>query len=516
MRRGARLALVLAACVSLAGSRCRIGKPDDPLLDFDVFEPATWDAAEIVPDAPWIRAGRDRRLGTDDDRFEADVRGDVDLVLRTGRDAIGATIPPPSAAAPPASWPQGVAEPFGDGTPIRYAIAPVDAWAGPAPGLPAAPPYWSGLPLLVFAFADLDGDGFIGVTHLDGDVADHALEEAEWEPVARHFAFGANGIARGSLQIGVGGPPGDPVRVALCAAAWAGDLDPEYLGGNVPRGPAVMTRVPFVPEMAPERVLEGGAQGPPPAAPDALVGVEIRPVVAPDPGDPRFGESFTLRLDGSDASIDTAQVTSGAAARFGLVQAPDPLQYRSLPERPLRPGLAPDGSPRGVEVLRRVRVADDGGATRVVLRAVALDQLGNVSEPPAPAAITLRVTGPLQIASPDQDGDPMNETLLVADALGTAVELDDLAGVLDGPDAGAVVIEAADSNARIDALLPDPDVDDDGAVDAADVAAVDAARGARLGDPDYEVSLDLDASGRIDDADTAIAEGSLGATPSVP
>lgn len=516
MRRGALFALVAAACVSLAASRCRIGKADDPMLDFDVFEGATWDAAEIVPGAPWIRAGRDRELGTADDRFETDVLGDVDLVLRTGRDSIGATVPPPSAAAPLASWPQGVAEPFGFGTPISYAIAPVDAWEGPAPGLPVSPPYWNGLPLLVFAFADLDGDGFVGVTQLDGDAPDHALEEAEWEPVARHFAFGENGIARGALQIGVGGPPGHPVRVALCAAAWAGDFDPGFLGGHVPRGPAVMTRVPFLPEMAPARVLEGGAQGPPPAAPDSLVGVEIRPSVPPDPADPRFGESFTLRLDGSDATLDAARVTAGVAARFGLVQVPDPFQYRSMPARPLRPGLAPDGSLRGVEVLRRVRVADDGAATRVALRAVSLDQLGNVTDPGTPAALTLRVTGPLRIASPDQDGDPTQETLLVSDALGTALELDDAGGVFDGPDAGAVVIEAADSNARIEALLPDPDVDDDGVVAATDVETIDAARGARLGDRDYAANLDLDASGRIDAGDVALAEASLGATPAIP
>jgi hypothetical protein len=516
MRRGALLTLVAVSCLSLASSRCRIGKPDDPMLDFDVFEGATWDAAEIVPDAPWIRAGRDREFGTRDDRFEVDVRGDVDLVLRTGRDSIGATIPAPSAAAPLASWPQGVAEPFGAGVPVPYVVVPVDAWEGPAPGRPAAPPYWSGLPLLVFAFADLDGDGFIGVTHLDGDTTDHALEEAEWEPVARRFTSGVNGIANGMLRIGVGGPPSHPVRVALCAAAWAGDFEPTFFGGNVPRGPAVMTRVPFLPEMAPGRVLEGGPQGPPPATPDALVGVEIRPAIPPDPADPRFGEAFTLRLDGSDATIDAALVTAGVATRFGLVQVPDPLQYRAIPERPLRPGLAPNGSLRGVEVLRRLFVADDGSATRVALRAVALDALGNVTEPDVAASIVVRATGPLRIVSPDQDGDPTREIVLVSDAFGTALEIDDTGGAFDGADAGAIVLEAADSNARIEVLLPDPDVDDDGTVTAADVEAIHDGRGARLGEPAYEARLDLDASGRVDGADEDHAEASLGATSSVP
>lgn len=521
MRRVLRLALAAAAATLLGATQCYIVKPDDPLLDGDVLDPLPWDAAEIVPGAPWIRRGRDRVFGTDDDFFETDrdgalVRGDLDLVLRTGLTSLPVRRPPPASARPADEWPRGVAEPFGAGTPIAFAVGALDGWEKSTPRTFVRPPYWSGLPVLVMAFADLDGDGFVGVTNLDGDAFDAGLEEAEWEPVARKFAFGADGVASGALQIGVGGPPGHPVRVALAAAAWAGDFDPAYLGGNVPNGPAVMTRLPFVPDTDPRRVLDGPASGPPPATPGSLVGVEIRSAVNPDPNDPRFGESFTLRLDGSDPTIDAALVESGAPVRFGAVRAPDPASYQPLPQRPLRLGLDASSTPIGVEVLQRLWVADDGGASAVELRIVALDRLGNVTAPAAPTAVSLLAAGPLSIVAPDADADGLQETIQVSDARGVTIRLDDAGGAFDAGDAAALRIGAAGMHSVLEVLLPDPDVDDSGLVDDDDVDAVHDRRGERLGDPDYLAALDLDASGRIDDADVELAEAALGATPSVP
>jgi hypothetical protein len=515
-RRRIRVAALAIALLALPASKCRIVKDGDPLLNLDAFDGLTWNAAEIVPNTPWIRPGRDRELGTADDKIDSCVRGDVDLVLRTGGAAIGGTIPAPTASAAPNLWPLGVAEPFTEGTPIDFVVVPVDGHTSAPYGTPGAPPYWNGMPVLVLAFGDLDGDGFIGVTNLDGNAFDHALEEAEWSPVGRRFAFGANGQARGSLQIGVGGPSAAPARVVLGAAAWAGALDPAYLGGNVPRGPAVMTRLPFLPVLDPARVLEGGPAGPPPATPTSLVGVEIRVAHAPDPNDPRVGESFTLRLDGSDPTIDAALVQAGAAIRFGVVQQPDPMTYLDLPARPLRPGLAPGGARVAVEVLTRARVADDGATTRTALRVAPLDRLGNVTDPAAATPVTLRTSGPVRIAFPDTDGDPHRETVSIVDAIGAAVELDDSGSALDDVDADTLRIEAGDALARVELLLPDPDVDDSGTVTTDDVDAIDAHRGDRLGDAGFESRFDLDANGRIDDDDAAIAEGQLGSLVTIP
>lgn len=511
-----RFAALAIAALALPAGTCVIVKEGDPLLNFDALDGRTWNAAEIVPDTPWIRRGADKELGTADDVILTTVRGDVDLVLRTGGAAIGATIPPPSAIGAPNAWPLGVAEPFAEGTPIDFVVVPVDGHTRATYGTPGAPPYWDGIPVLALAFADLDGDGFIGVTNLDGDPLDPALEEAEWTPVGRRFAFGANGQATGSLQIGVGGPGAARARVALGAATWAGAPDPGFMSGNVPRGPAVMTRLPFLPVLAPARVLEGGAAGPPPPTPTSLVGVEIRVAHAPDPNDPRIGESFTLRLDGSDATIDAARVQSGAASRFGVAQPPDPATYLNLPARPLRPGLAPGGARIGVEVLTRAHVADDGPATRTSMRVVPLDRLGNVADLGVATPVTLRTGGSVRIVSPDGDGDPHLEVIAVADAIGAAIELDDSGGAFDGADTDSLQIEAGDALTRVELLLPDPDVDDSGTVTTDDADAIDARRGDRLGDAGFEPRFDLDANGRIDDDDRAIAEAELGALVAIP
>ena len=515
-RQRIRVVALAIALLALPASTCRIVKDGDPLLNFDVFDGRTWNAAEIVPNAPWIRPGPDHQLGTADDVIDSSVRGDVDLVLRTGGAAIGATIPAPTASAALNLWPFGVAEPFAEGTPIDFVVVPVDGHTRAPYGTPGAPPYWNGMPVLVMAFADLDGDGFVGVTNLDGNALDGALEEAEWSPVGRRFAFGAADQATGSLQIGVGGPSAAPARVVLGAAALAGAPDPAFLGGNVPRGPAVMTRLPFLPVLDPRKVLGGGPNGPPPPTPTSLVGVEVLVAHAPDPNDPRVGESFTLRLDGSDPTIDAARVQAGAASRFGVVQQPDPATYLNLPARPLRPSLAPGGARVAVEVLTRAWIADDGVATRTALRVVPLDRLGNVTDPAAATPVTLRTSGPVRIAFPDTDGDPHLEIVSVVDAIGAAIELDDSGGAFDDVDADALLIEAGDALVRVELLLPDPDVDDSGTVATADVDAINAHLGDRLGDPGFASRFDLNGSGRIDAADVAIAMAQLGALVTIP
>ncbi len=94
------------------------------------------------------------------------------------------------------------------------------------------------MPVLVLAFADLDGDGFIGVTNCStATPSTPRSKRRSGSPVGRHFTFGADGQATGALQIGVGGPAAAPARVALAAAAWAGAFDPAFLGGNVRSAP---------------------------------------------------------------------------------------------------------------------------------------------------------------------------------------------------------------------------------------------------------------------------------------
>jgi hypothetical protein len=248
----------------------------------------------------------------------------------------------------------------------------------------------------------------------------------------------------------------------------------------------------------------------------AVASVEVLVAHAPDPSDPRVGESFTLRLDGSDPTIDAARVQAGAASRFGVVQQPDPATYLNLPARPLRPSLAPGGARVAVEVLTRAWLADDGTAARTLQRVSPLDRLGNITDPAAATPVTLRTSGPVRIAFPDTDGDPHLEIVSVVDAIGAAIELDDSGGAFDDVDADALLIEAGDALVRVELLLPDPDVDDSGTVATADVDAINAHLGDRLGDAGFASRFDLNGSGRIDAADVAIAMAQLGALVTIP
>jgi hypothetical protein len=511
--RSTTLALAALAYAAL-GVRCPFGlqrSPGDRMLHLDPILP-TGEIVELPHRARPVLPGPDGELGTGDDLVFSGPRGDVDVLVRTGITQFTGPFPPPSIAAGTAALPAAESEPFAEGAPIPFVVAASDGRRPPA-GAPVVPPSLEGAPVLVLAFPDLDADGYVGVTELDGDAGDAAIEEEELRPVGRRFAPASAGRASGELFLAAGGPAGAELLVALCAAAYAGPFDPQHFGGAVPDGPAVMTRLPFLPRTDPDDVIDGNAPGD--ADPDRLVGVEVEPAFTPDPAGP-LGESYTLRASGADASIDFARSRSGALARFGLARAPDPASYRSLPGRPLRPGLGGGGKRQLFEVVQQLALADDGAASTVAVRVVPLDRLGNVTGVPGSEEVTLLAGGGVAIAAPDADGDPAREVFDVANARGVAVTLDDAgAGILDDAD-GTLRIESSAGLALLEVFLPDPDVDDSGSVDAADVALVAGRRGAALGEAEYEARLDLSGDGRIHDEDAAAVQAALGANVPVP
>ncbi len=480
----------------------------DPVLDGDPLDPATGRVAEIVPGAPWIRPGPDGQFGTADDQVSLDTVGDVDLVVRTGLDTIPSAIPDPSPLT--GAVPTGTIAPFGAGMPVPFVVVASDGLDPQPYGSPAVPPYLEGLPVFVVAFADLDGDGYVGITHLDGDPSDASLERAELAPVGRRYALGSGAGASGTLAVTAGGPPGAPLRIALAAALYAGDFDPDYREGIVPNGPAVMTHLPFLPVTDPAAALIPVRLPLRAAESGGRVAMRALPALEPDPADPRIGEAFTLRLDGSDPSIDVADTVSGAPIRFGVAQRPDPARYLALPTRPLRPGLDTAGQVVPLEILNRIVVPDDGGGTPTQVRIVALDQLGNVTAPSAPTWLDLKSRGVVRIASPDADGDPFRETVLVADARGVEIALDDWGGAFDDRNRDRLTLKAHGRPARIDVVLPDPDVDDDGSVGLLDQQRILEHLGAQLGEGSFDPDLDLDGNGRIDASDVDQALGHLG------
>jgi len=500
------------ACAAL-GFEC-VGihwSPDDLMLHGDATDPATGAFLEIPAGAPATLPGPDGELATGDDVVLRAVRGDVDLVVRTGLQSFGAAFP---AAKTPGTAPVAVAEPFGDGTPVLFVAGASDGRHGPAAGNPVDPPSLADAPVLAVAFGDLDGDGVIGVTELDGDALDLELEEAELVPIGRRFASSSGGRAAGQLPVAAGGPTGAEVLVAVGAAAYAGPFDPQHFGGAVPDGPLVMTLLPFQPRTLPGDVLDGNLPGA--ADPNALTGVQVEPAYVPEPARPGVRERFSIRLAAAHPSLDLARAHSGAFARFGLVRAPDPATYRALPGRPLRPGLDDVGGRAAYEVLQQLFVADDAGATQTALRVVPLDRLGNVADLATSRSVTLRAEGGVAIAIPDTDGDPSAETLSIGNARGVAVTVDDSSpGSFDDGD-GALFVESVLGLQRLDVFLPDPDVDDSGSVDTDDLDLIDSRRNARLGDELYDPRFDLSGDGRIRDEDVALAESHLGEDVDVP
>ncbi len=505
----ARLPVIAAAALALGVGNCMAYYPVDtePVLFMDWLSGG--EIAEIVPGAPMIEPGPDLQLGTADDVVFPFRPGDVDLVIRSARTTMGGSFPPPHT---PATEPRVTVAAFTSGTPIDFVVAPASA-----SGAPVVSPNLVGVPILVTAFADLDGDGFVGITELDGDSGDAGIEDAELTPVAKTVVVSNGGEVAGQLFPSAGGPSGAPLRLALAAGAWAGTLDPNFLGGVVPDGPLVTTKLPFHPETDPNEVLQGGPTGPPPPIANGPVAAEIKEAFEPDPLHPRIGEVFHIALDGSEMSADTVTARSGPALRAGVARRPSPATFDSLPSRTLRPALDSLGQRTVLEVLQRLPIADDGAGTQMILQVVPVDLLGNVADPAAAMAVVVRVEGPLAILSPDADGDPLRETLNVADARGVEITVDDLGGTFDDPNTGTVHVEdASGAVSRTPVFLPDPDVDDTGLVDAADVALVDANDGLRDGDPGFDPDLDLTGDGRIDAADAAAVQAALGQTVAVP
>jgi hypothetical protein len=480
--------VLLVACVAAFGfTQCTPTSENSAIPAGDPLAGDPWDAeeeraAEIVPGAPWIQPGPDDDYGTADDVFAPGVVGDVDLVVRARPAAIGDEFPPPAPQR--GVFTTAVAEPFGQGVAIPFAVVPSDGAATPFGGRPIAPEYMRGLPFLVVAFADLDGDGFVGRTHLDGETRDTALETLELYPIGRRYAVPRGSVAEGTLSVALGGPKG--VGVALGATAIAAPFENPNLpcvgchswpspaadtlflplidGAEVaPEGAVIMTHLPFLPDTDVD--YQSAPRGLVPAHPDARVGVLVEIALLPDPGDARVGEAFTLPLDGSSPSIDVARALSGYARRFGLALPVDPITWRPTPGRIVRPGLDDAGDHAVVEVVQRMVLA---GPTS--FRVVPLDALGNVAAWSRTASITLIADGAIRIAAPDADANPLRETIVVTGPAGTPIQL---APAEQDPE-GTLLLDGGGGMARVefgdvgdtflfpsDVLFP-PDNDGDG------------------------------------------------------
>lgn len=503
MNARARWTIAFVALLSLANV-CT--EATDPIIEGDPIDPGTGLIYEIVPGTPRIDAGPDGEFETDDDVVGPEI-GDVDIVIRSV-ETIGARYPDPAPLR--GAIPTVTASLRGLGAGISFSVGGTDGVL-PLDRLARFP--FPGHPILVMAFADLDGDGYIGITHLDGDPTDASTEEAEFVPVARRYAIAGPRIARGELFIPIGGPPGAELDIALAAATYSGPRQTSFLGGGVPMGPAVMTKLPFLPETNVSRLI---GDRPTFATPGALVGPEIEPVLDPDPADPAIGETFTIRLDGSEPSIDTARVLSGDFVRFALAQRPDPETFNDMPSRPVRPGLGESGERVLLELLHHLTIPDDGGRSSKTLRVVPIDAHGNIAALPAPTEVEIVASGSIRIESPDADGDPMRETVTVVDARGATLVVNDPGARWDDPNQASLELHSTAPPNRLLIEVVDPDVDDSGLVDLDDLLLIEGADRAEVGEEGYDASLDLNGDGRVRREDVRLASDSFGSSVPVP
>ena len=510
--RARTLAGGVAVAVALACLPAVFNAPGDAMLNGDWLDAATQLPAEIVPGTSWWQPGANAAFGDGDDVIATNLTGDIDIVVRTGTN-ITNTVPRQHTLA---TAPVTFVAPLGAAGGVPFSVASTAAAVPPFMGAATAAPSLEGVPIVSFAFADLDGDGAIGITLTDGNAGDFELEEAELLPVGRVLVVASQGRASGVLRVEAGGPSAAPLSLAVAAATWAGSFDPNYFNGIVPRGPMVMTHFPFRPLTHPSDALDFGPAGLAPPDPDEFLGVRTDAGAEPNPADARFGESYTLFFDGSRNSVDLAVARSGTFARVGLATIPRPLEYVTIPSRPLRPGLDDAGNRALYEIVGLLRLRDDGVASRETLRLVPLDALGNIADLPAAQTVTVRSSGPVRIVAPDNDGNFTSETVTLANARGLDLVVDDAGGAWDGPNRGALWVDAPSGLFQASAVLPDPDVDDSGVVTSTDVARVASLRGVSEGEPGFDSNLDLTCDGRIDRDDEDLARAALGQNVSTP
>lgn len=169
--------------------------------------------------------------------------------------------------------------------------------------------------VLVLAYPDLDGDGFIGPTNADGS-ADNQMELQELQrPAGRQVGLITGGVANGSLGVALGAPASaGGLGLVLVAGAPTGPTPPLY-----DDGPWVATLLPFMLSPDPQRIIGQGRVLPP--NPEGLVEVRLEPEKLYVPvGHPSLGTPFALPTDGSSPTIDLARAVAGNAVSAAFVQ----------------------------------------------------------------------------------------------------------------------------------------------------------------------------------------------------
>ena len=394
-----------------------------PVFASDPIDPTTGAPYIILPGVPLVNPGPDGRFGNGDDIIDPSIIGDVDLVVRTGGGYAGGPIPAPHAglAAAPAVVAGGTAT--GGGTTVAFQGIVSDGQPPFVTGNALTGPELDGRPLLAVAYADLDGDGFIGPTAADGDADDQVERQEILVPAGRAAASIAAGVATGSLALTIAAPASaGGLGVVVTAGASTGTTPFLYFDG-----PWIATLLPYMPPLDPKRIIGGNGQGgPDPTRLLADFELEFEKVFSPAPNDPVLGTPYAIPLDGSSPTVDLVRSVSGPASGVGFGSPVDVAGFVPDPSRRLLPAVGPTGQRTLLTSLDAVALASDGSGGAVTVDCFPVDRFGNATDPPAGGYAVTVETGPrLRIVSPDTDGDPHSEPLMFASASAIQLVIDD-------------------------------------------------------------------------------------------
>lgn len=387
----------------------------------------------LLPGVPLVLPGPDGRFddaGGGDDVIDPGTVGDVDVVLRTGNAYTpgSGTIPPTSASAAmaPVVIAGGSTLQPGAGQATFQLIVSDGATSAPA-GNPLTASDLDGRGALIFAYADLDGDGFLGATSADpAGSADDAIELQEaLTPVGRRLGIVTSGLAAGALAVSRGLPASTGgLGVVVVGGAITGAASPLFLDGTW-----VATLLPCMWPVDATHVV-GDEPGPP--DPFGLVDVEIEreDFFCPAPDHPLIGTPYAIPLDGSSVTTDLLRAESGAASAVGLARPVSAAGWVATPLAQLTPLVSSLGARTVVEPVSALTLADDGpGGMQAQLVAFPADRLGNQADVPfGGSTLTLEVTPELRIVAPDTDADPRREAIAFATTGYATITLDDAGG----------------------------------------------------------------------------------------
>ena len=413
----------IASVLGLLALLARVACAELPVFTGDPVDPVTGAAYVILPGVPLVNPGPDGKYGTPDDIIEPAVLGDVDLVVRTGGGYTGGALPPPhpGVATAPVVVVGGTATATGSAVAFQGIVS--DGQPPSVVGNLLSGPELNGRPVLAIAYADLDGDGFIGPTAADGDADDELERQEILAPVGRQAASIVNGIATGSLALYVGAPASvGGLAVVVAGGASTGTTPFLYFDG-----PWIATLLPYMPPLDPRRIIGGaGIGGPDPASLLADFELEIEKTFSPAPNHPILGTPYAIPVDGTSPTVDLVRSESGAAVGVACGRPVDLATFVASPTRRVHPAAGPAGGRALFEDADDLALASDGPGGAATVDCFLVDRLGNAADPPPGGfAVTLEAGPRLRIVSPDADGDPHTEPLAFTTASAVPVVVDD-------------------------------------------------------------------------------------------